>query len=162
VIASVGVEVLMEAMRAFLFSWSELLALLVTVTGFTLIPRQLRFQSMGLRGEAFTVLTGLSLDIMKYIADNPELYKYFYESQELRDDDVNRVKVLCCAEMIANYLDAVVMHKSHMPKSVWGRWKVFITEQVRSSPALRDFVNEYRQWYSNELVRELEIAGLVK
>lgn len=86
------VEVLMEANRAFVLSWSDVLTLLVAVTGFALILRQRRFQSMGLRGEAFTVLTGLSLVVMKYIADNPELYKYFYESKELQDDDVNRVK----------------------------------------------------------------------
>jgi hypothetical protein len=45
-------------------------------------------------------LASQSIEIIKYIADDPQLYEYFYLNKELSADVTELNKVFCCAEML--------------------------------------------------------------
>ena len=56
-------------------------------------------------------LASQSIEILKYIADDPLLYEYFYENKPLLDERPERAKVLCCAEIVANFLEHIVLQR---------------------------------------------------
>src|ERR1700730_11892692 len=56
-------------------------------------------------------LASQSIEILKYIADDPLLYEYFYKNKPLLDERPERAKVLCCAEIVANFLEHIVLQR---------------------------------------------------
>ena len=113
-------------------------------------------QALATRGETYTSLCGLSYEILKLIHDNPHLYDYFYNNKKLDAISEHRVQVLMCCEMIANYCDNVTLQKENIPNHVWLRWKNFILGQLEISIELKTFMQEYKDWYSVEMIAILE------
>ena len=136
------------------FSFERFIAIfgiLVNILGFFFVVRQIRQQALATRGETYTSLCGLSYEILGMMADHPELYAYFYENKTLDLDCPDRIRVLCCCEMIANYCDNTALQRENIPNHVWQRWRTFIKQQVEMSKVLRDFFRDYRMWYSPEI-----------
>ena len=128
-----------------------LAAILVNVVGFFFVVRQIRQQALATRGETYANLCGLSYDILRLMAERPHLYAYFYEGKPLADAVAHRVEVLCCCEMIANNCDNTALQRENIPHPVWLRWRHFVREQIAMSDVLRDFLQQYRNWYSPEI-----------
>lgn len=126
-------------------------AIFVNVVGFVLVIRQIRQQALATRGDTYTNLCGLSYDILRMMAERPSLYPYFYERKPLAEAGENRIEVLCCCEMIANYCDNTTLQRENIPDHVWRRWRNFISQQIAMSVVLADFLREYRDWYSPEI-----------
>ncbi len=124
---------------------------MVIIIGFLFVIRQIRQQTLATRGETYTSLCGLRYEILGMMADHPGLYPYFYERKPLTDDCEDRVRVLCCCEMIANYCDNTALQRENIPVHVWQRWRTFIRQQVEMSIVLQDFFRQYRMWYSPEI-----------
>ena len=103
-------------------------------------------------------LTALSYDVLNLMESKPQLYEYFYEGKSLTEGDPNRVSVLLCAEMIANYCDNAIQQAGSMSDDVWESWRRYIVQQYQISPAFREFVRMRRDWYSSELVQVFEHA----
>lgn len=127
----------------------------VNVVGFTFVIRQIRQQALATRGDTYANLCGLSYDILRMMAERPHLYPYFYERKPLLETEPNRVEVLCCCEMIANYCDNTALQRENIPDHVWQRWRNFVREQIRLSVVLQNFMSEYRGWYSPEVAEIL-------
>jgi len=131
-------------------------AIAVNVVGFFFVIRQIRQQALATRGDTYTNLCGLSYDILRMMAERPHLYAYFYERKPLPESGDQRIEVLCCCEMIANYCDNTALQRENIPDHVWQRWRNFIREQIRMSVVLQDFMREYRDWYSPEVAEILD------
>ena len=86
-----------------------------------------------------------SLEILRFLADHPGNYDYFYHSKDPPETQDESLK--CATEMIANYLEHVVLQKDTLPKEV----------QVARSPIVRSHLKKYRDWYD---VRLHEIANV--
>ena len=54
--------------------------------------------------------------------------------------------------MIANYCDNVTLQRENMPDYIWQRWRNFIISQLDTSLVFREFMNEYSEWYSPEMI----------
>jgi hypothetical protein len=128
-----------------------LVAILVNIAGFVLLSYQVQQQAVATRGDTHASLCGLSYEILRLISERPHLYAYFYEQKPLVGVGGERVEVLCCCEMIANYCDNTALQRSSIPADVWARWRNFIRGQLEMSCVLRDFLREYRAWYSPEI-----------
>lgn len=125
----------------------------VNIFGFLFVSRQIRMQALATRGETYTSLCGLSYDILRLITDKPFLYNYVYHGKRLSSTvaDEERVQVLLCVEMIANYCDNVALQRENIPDVTWQRWRSFIKEQVESSPELNRFLRQFESWYSPDI-----------
>ena len=135
-----------------------IISILINIIGFYFVIRQMTQQALATRGETYTSLCGLSYEILKLIHDNPHLYDYFYNNKKLDAISEHRVQVLMCCEMIANYCDNVTLQKENIPNHVWLRWKNFILGQLEISIELKTFMQEYKEWYSVEMIAILEEA----
>lgn len=133
-------------------------AIAVNVLGFVLVTWQIRQQALAVRGDTYTNLCGLSYEILILMADRPFLYPYFYDRKPLDPNSEHRVAVLCCCEMIANYCDNTALQRPSLPDHVWRRWRNFIREQIAASVVLEEFMLQYREWYSPDLIEILDDA----
>ena len=131
----------------------SLAGIAVNIFGFFMVTRQIRMQALATRGETYTSLCGLSYDILKMIFDHPLLFAYVYEGKRLTSDtpEHERVQVLICCEMIANYCDNVTLQRENIPTEIWLRWRAFIREQLLASTELTAFIRQYEGWYSPDL-----------
>jgi len=129
----------------------------VNIIGFGFVSRQLRMQALATRGETYTSLCGLSYDILTLITEHPRLYEYVYEGKRLTSETEQgeRVQVLICCEMIANYCDNVALQRENIPESIWQRWRTFIKEQVVACPELNRFFRQQEGWYSPDIAEIL-------
>ncbi len=130
----------------------------VNVFGFYLVLKQVRQQALATRGDTYTNLCGLSYDILRLIADQPYLYDYVYNDKRISSQTPGseRVQVLICCEMIANYCDNVALQRENIPDAIWQRWRTFIREQVAASGELNVFLRQNASWYSPDLVAVLD------
>jgi hypothetical protein len=138
--------------------WISAVGLVLNAIGFLLIWKQLGLQVAAQRGEVSNSLTALSYDVLNLMESKPQLYEYFYEGKSLTEGDPNRVSVLLCAEMIANYCDNAIQQAGSMSDDVWESWRRYIVQQYQISPAFREFVRMRRDWYSPDLVQVFEHA----
>lgn len=130
-----------------------LVGIIVNICGFVFVSRQIRMQALATRGETYTSLCGLSYDILRMISEKPFLYGYVYEAKRLSAETPpeERVHVLICCEMIANYCDNVALQRENIPDEVWQRWRAFIKEQIAASAELNLFLRQYEGWYSADI-----------
>lgn len=133
--------------------WLAILSIAVNVVGFTLIVLQVQQQARAIRGDTYTNLCGLSFEIVNYLAQRPQLYKYFYQRAEFKADDEYWVETRLCCEMIANYCENNLMQREGIPRQVWESWVRFVQQQLSTSVVLQEYLDEYRDWYSPALVK---------
>ena len=95
-------------------------------------------------------LASQSIEILKYIADDPLLYEYFYENKLLLDERPERAKVLCCAEIVANFLEHIVLQRPSLPRASREAWMLCVRDHYNASSVVREFVTHHRDWYADE------------
>jgi hypothetical protein len=50
----------------------------------------------------------------------------------------------------------VTLQRENIPKHIWQRWKNFIVGQLEISIVLKEFMMEYKSWYSPEMISILD------
>jgi len=129
----------------------SILSIIVNIIGFYFVIKQITQQALATRGETYTSMCGLSYEILNMIFSNTYLYDFIYNNKKMDSDYENKVQVLICCEMIANYCDNVTLQKENIPNHIWLRWENFIVGQLNYSFELRKFMNEFKDWYSPEM-----------
>jgi hypothetical protein len=98
-------------------------------------------------------LASQSIEISKYIADDPLLYEYFYENKPPLDERPERAKVLCCAEIVANFLEHIVLQRPSLPRTSREAWMLYVRDHYNGSSVVREFVTHHRDWYADVFVK---------
>jgi len=111
---------------------------------------------LAVRANASERLATRSSEIIKYIADDPSLYGYFYENKPLVGEQQERVKVLCCAEIMTHFLEHIVLQKRSLPKTSRVAWMVYVRERYAMSLVVREFIAEHRSWYAEAFLKFIE------
>jgi len=124
--------------------------------GLLFVRLQLKQVERTIRGDVHERLTTESIEILKFLATNPESYSYFYEGKLLTKDDPNRVFVLYAAEITANYMEHVINQKGNMSEQDRKVWDHFVVDTCKLAPIVRTFLLERKEWYSPELIGIVE------
>jgi hypothetical protein len=86
------------------------------------IGRTLKEMSLANQASVSERLASQSIEILKYIADDPQLYEYFYKNKPLAVEIPTRTKVLCCAEIMANFLEHIFLQRPSLPVASQAAW----------------------------------------
>lgn len=113
---------------------------------------QIRKVRDALWSDTHSRLTEQSLELIKFLAEKPETYDYFYNSKFLQDDAPDRIFVLYAAEALANFMEHLSLQKKSLPLSQWLVWDRYIRGACIDSIVLRHFIDDHRSWYSPELL----------
>ena len=127
------------------------------------IWRTLKEMSLANQASVSERLASQSIEILKYIADDPQLYEYFYKNKPLVVETPTRTKVLCCAEIMANFLEHIFLQRPSIPVASQEAWMRYVRDHYSASHVVRDFVTEHRHWYADAFLNFVDTApGLVK
>ncbi len=119
--------------------------------------RQVEVMSEQIREDVHERLYSQSLEILKFFAENPEVRPYFYDNKNLAaaGSEMERLKVLSTAEMVAGFMELVALQLKQQPAEIQPRWKAYIADTYNSSSVIRDHLGECEAWYAEDLLRLL-------
>jgi hypothetical protein len=142
-------------------NWAEILqaiasvgTLLVATGGICFVLRQIKQVERSIRSNTNERLTSESLEILRFLAEHPETYDYFYNGKEPTRDVDNMLKY--ATEMIVNYMEHVVLQKETLPEDVQKSWDVFVQDTYARSPLVREHLRQFRNWYQPSLLKMVE------
>ncbi len=130
-----------------------LLQLVVSALGFVVVVWSLRVLVRSIDAQSSAGVAARQLEFDRVILDNPGLYKYFYQGQDLTPDDPEYARVMAAAQLLANYFDGYFQQQGRY-RQMWPDrlWKEYIRDHVAKSPVLRRYVTENPRWFSPEFV----------
>lgn len=88
-----------------------------------------------------------ALEIQRILIDNPDLVEYFYEGKNHKECTDKKLvkKITIVSEMFADMIDHAASCKpSDIKKEGWDE---YANDMYNSSPAFKEFVNKYEDWY---------------
>jgi hypothetical protein len=125
---------------------------LVTAIGLYAVYVQIKKLRESIWSNTHSKLCDQSFELIKFLAEKPTTYDYFYHGKVLEDGDKDRVYVLYAAEALANFLEHLVLQKQNLPEQQWDVWRRFIYSTYECSAVLRSFIHSHRDWYCDELI----------
>lgn len=119
--------------------------------------RQIEVMLLQSRGDVNERLYSQSLEILRFIAENPELRPYFYDNKNLSktESELERLKVLSTAEMVGGFMELVALQLAEQPAEIQPRWQAYIVDAYNSSVVLREHLAECTSWYADDFLRLL-------
>jgi hypothetical protein len=137
-----------------------ILQLVVSALGFVVVAWTLRVLVRSLDAQSSAGVATRQLEFDKVILAYPDLYRYFYQGQDVSPDDPAHTRVMAATQLLANYFDGYFQQQG-MYRQMWPdrQWKSYIHDHVRKSPVLRRYVTENPTWFAPEFVRMCGSAG---
>ncbi len=127
------------------------------------IWRTLKEMSLANQASISVRLASQSIEIPKYIADDPQLYEYFYKNKPLLVGTPTDTKVLCCTEIMANFLEHIFLQRPSLPVASQGAWMRYVRDHYSASRVVREFVTEHRHWYAAAFLNFVDtVPGPIK
>jgi hypothetical protein len=133
--------------------WIAILQALISGLGFVVVALTLRVLVRQIDGQSSAGVATRQLEFDKVILAHPGLYKYFYQGEDIVSDDPEYIRVMAAAQLLANYFDGY-FQQAGMYRQMWpdNKWKSYIRDHVRKSPALRRYVAANPTWFAPEFV----------
>jgi hypothetical protein len=122
------------------------------------IWRTLKEMSLANQASVSESLASQSIEILRYIADDPQLYEYFYKNKPLVVETPTRTKVLCSAEIMANFLEHIFLQRPSLPVASQEAWMRYVRDHYSASRVVREFVTEHRHWYADAFLSFIDTA----
>jgi len=126
--------------------------LIITLVGLYAVYIQIKKLRQAAWSDTHSKLSDQSFELLRFLAQNPGTYDYFYNRKKLEDDAEDKVFILYATEALVNFLEHLVLQKENLPKRQWHVWKRFIYSTFESSELVCSFIQKYRSWYSAELL----------
>ena len=119
--------------------------------------RQVEVMMLQSRGDVNERLYKQSLEIMRFFAENPEVRPYFYDNKDIAQtgNELERLKVLSTAEMVAGFMELVALQIEDQPAEIQPRWKAYILDGYKSSVVLREHISDCVAWYADDFLHLL-------
>lgn len=126
--------------------------LLVTAAGLWAVFIQIRKLRVALWSDTQGRLCDQSFELLRFLAERPETYDYFYKNKPLEQHDPNRAYILYAAEALANFMEHLILQRANLPEHQWSVWHRFIISSYENCPVLQDFLQTHRSWYASEFL----------
>jgi len=124
--------------------------------------RQVEVMLEQAREDVHERLYSQSLEIMKFFAEHPEVRPYFYDNKKLASaaNEMEKLKVLSTAEMVAGFMELVALQIEHQPAAIKPRWRAYLADTYNASGVVREHLKECEGWYADDLLRLLPAPAI--
>ena len=144
----------------------ELLSLIVSVAGFiaiiaTLIflirqtkeiTKQSKYVAESIKVSIFQGNDNRSFEMGRLFVDYPELRPYFYQGQDIQEDDPAYGKAIAIADLLLDFFDTILLQPQYLPAAfIRESWGTVIDDIFAKSPILCRHWHAVQDWHSNEL-----------
>jgi hypothetical protein len=140
-------------------NWEEVSAIaeactaVAAVGGIFFVWHQIKQVSVAVRSSTNERLMSESLEILRFLAEHPGNYDYFYSGKKPPENADESLKY--ATEMVANYMEHVVQQRDTLPKDTRESWEEFVNTYARS-PVVRAHLASFREWYDPRLHKLVE------
>jgi hypothetical protein len=76
------------------------------------------------------------------------------------DETSTRTKVLCCAEIMANFLAHIFLQRPSLPVASHDAWMRYVQDHYSASRVVKEFVTERRYWYADAFLNFIDAVFL--
>ena len=137
-----------------------ILQLVVSALGFIVVVWTLRVLVRSIDAQSSTGVATRQLEFDRIVLENPYLYKYFYQGQDIPSDDPEYHRVMAATQLLANYFDGFFQQQGKY-RQMWPdrEWKAYIRDHTDRSPVLRRYVLANPRWFSPEFVQMCSPSG---
>jgi hypothetical protein len=132
-------------------AYASVATAVIALGGAWFVLRQIKQVDRGIRSNTNERLMTESLDILRFLAEHPGNYEYFYNGQEPPKEIDEVLKY--ATEMIANYMEHVVLQNETLPGDVQESWKTFVRDSYARSPVVREHLRKFADWYDPRLLK---------
>lgn len=147
----------------------ELLSLLVAAGGFIsvvvslyLLIKQTKIAQYNLREVLLSSLIDQEQEIDRLFVASPEMRKYFYDNIEVsKDNAIDYDRASAISECLLDYF-ATMIYNKNTNSNVFSldRWERFMIDSFSNSPILRATIDEYKDWYPDQLYQIKQKAAI--
>lgn len=121
------------------------------------MARQSIYSAYATAGSIYKDVAVQMMAIDRLFYENPAMRPYFYEGAEPPDDPLEAARVKSLAELFMDFLDMVIVLETTTPPQLaipWVEYEDYFRDIYRTSPVIRRFYAENRDWYDVK-VRDL-------
>lgn len=102
-----------------------------------------------------------NLEIMRFLAEHPKLYPYFFSNKEFGESmgETEKEQIHCTAAMIIGFMNLIAVQINELPEAQRTNWNRYIIDQYESSGVLRQQIDSQSIWYCSgvlELISEIK------
>jgi hypothetical protein len=142
--------------------------LAVTVSGDAILAAtmvvfllQARYMTRSTRSTVYQTVADQMMSIDRLFVEHPELRQYFYGNGLPPAEVLDRERVAAATELLVDFMDNVTKQARQIPEYLSGTWEKYFRTIASTSPSLRAFWSEHRDWYDAALQRVLDPACLI-
>ncbi len=131
-------------------TWAQVILIAIS---FWFILAQIRDLRRSLESNVSHNIYELMIDNDRFFASNPHLRGYFYCGKEINDLEENeKERIFALAEMLTDCFDDAYQQQTIMTEDVLESYKSYVRSIYLSSPALRQYISENNNWYSEKFI----------
>ena len=134
---------------------ASVLSVVVTLVGFFLLWRQIKRVDLSARGQTHSYLYSHQDSITRFFIDHSDLRPFFYENQEFRNIESEKVTIEPVTEMVADFSEHIYLQLPNLPEDVREGWEFYMKNLYNRSPALRTHFTDNGAWYSEEFIETI-------
>ena len=118
---------------------------------------QTRVASHAARASIYQSIAEQMISIDHIFLEYPDLKPYFYNGLIVLPEHTDHSRIMTIAEMVIDFMDNALVQSQSMPEYPWeNTWFRYFRSLLGSSPVLRMYWIENREWYSNDLKNILD------
>lgn len=138
----------------------SLLGLLVAIIGFYFIVRQIKQVNSSIKSNTNNSLYSLTIDINKFLIENPNLRPYFYGDAEGKqlDYDFNHPhfhQIETLADIYITFWEYIFEERNNLGEELFRTWEKWIQDIYNKSPAIQKHIRTSKKWYKKSFVQSL-------
>jgi len=119
--------------------------------------QQIRVLLAQTSGSVHERLYAQNLEIMRFLADHPQLYPYFFANKAISQamGEMERLQILSTADMVVGFLDLVAVQVQELPNELRPNWENVILDQYHASAVVREHIHAHARWYSSSVLKHV-------
>ncbi len=136
----------------------SILGVVIMLVGFIFVYIQIRQLKNSIISNTNNYVYTQTNEFLNFITTH-KLRPYFYENKKYEEDD-KKQEVYTACELASCWFEFVFLEKGNYRKGIWEKWLNAVSSIYRSSPILRIYLEQKKDWYSDEMIEYLEKINL--
>lgn len=139
-------------------AWAAIGGLIVSIVGFLFVYKQIKQVNSSIKSNTHSSIATNSFECSRFLFENIELYKYFYQNIEPDKNSKDYDKAYLFSEIIMDHFQFIFLERENMDKEIFEKWKLYMKGLYSTSPILKLYLTENRSTYDSGTAQLLENA----
>lgn len=140
---------------------ASFLGVIVGIIGFVFVWRQIKQVNASIKSNTDNNLYSLTIDINKFLIENPELRPYFYgdasgKEKEYDNKDLNFNKIETLADIYITFFEYIFEERKNMEIDLFNSWEEWKKDMYKKSPAIRKHLKNHSNWYKSDFIESFK------